>query len=307
MQTEIVQYKGWNRCLRISNGIIDLLVTLDVGPRIIRLGFVGKDNEFCEFPDQVGQVGGSEWRSYGGHRLWHGPEVMPRTYYPDNTPVQFEDHKTFIRFISDVEKDNNVQKEIDVEVLDGQAQVRVTHRIRNTGLWPVELTPWAISVVATEGVAIVPLPPRTLHPGNYVPLNLISLWPVTDMSDERYIWGKKFILFKQSDSHPSPQKVGLSVPAGWAAYARKGHLFLKQVRYQPNAVYPDGGCNVELYNQEGMAELETLGPLSQIPTGEAVEHLEVWTLLDKVAQPASEVDVETSVLPAILPILSHKI
>ena len=160
MQTEIVQYKGWKRCLRITNGIIDLLVTLDVGPRIIRLGFAGQENEFCEFADEVGKVGGSEWHSYGGHRLWHGPEVMPRTYYPDNTPVQYEDHQTFVRFISDAETGNNVQKELDVEMLEGSAQVRVTHRIRNTGLWPVELAPWAITVMAIEGVGIVPLPPR---------------------------------------------------------------------------------------------------------------------------------------------------
>ena len=307
MQTEIVQYKGWNKCLHITNGIIDLLVTLDVGPRIIRLGFVDQENEFCEFPDEVGMVGGSEWRSYGGHRLWHAPEVAPRTYYPDNTPVKYEDHKTFIRFISDVEIGNALQKEMDVEVLDGKAQVRVIHRIRNTGLWPVELAPWALSVMATGGVAVVPLPPRAPHPGNFVPLNIISLWPVTDMSDSRYVWGKRFVLFKQSPKNVGPQKVGFSVPDGWAAYARKGHLFLKQVQYQPGAVYTDGGCNVELYNQENMAELETLGPLSRIPTGEAVEHLELWTLFDKIPQPENEADVETSLLPAILPFVTQKI
>ena len=306
MQTEIVQYKGWKQCLHMSNGIIDLLVTLDVGPRIIRLGFVGKENEFCEFPE-VGQVGGSEWRSYGGHRLWHAPEVMPRTYYPDNTQVKYEVHQTFIRFISDPEIENSVQKEMDVELLDGKTQVRVNHRIRNIGLWPVELAPWALSVMATEGVAIVPLPPRAPHAGNFVPLNRIALWPVTDMSDARYVWGKRFVLFKQSPKNVGPQKVGFSVPDGWAAYARKGHLFLKQAGYLPGAPYTDLGCNVELYNQEDMAELETLGPLSTIPTGEFIEHLELWTLLDHIPQPENEADVEMNVLPVILPIVSQKI
>ena len=31
---------------------------------------------------EKGKTGGSEWHIYGGHRLWHAPEVMPRTYYP---------------------------------------------------------------------------------------------------------------------------------------------------------------------------------------------------------------------------------
>ena len=48
----------------------------------------------------------------------------------------------------------------------GKAQVRVTHRIRNTGFWPVELAPWAITVMATEGIAIVELGKRDIvrHP-----------------------------------------------------------------------------------------------------------------------------------------------
>lgn len=54
------EYKGWKNCIEISNGIIDMIVTTDVGPRIIRFGFVGKENEFVEFPEHVGKTGGDE-------------------------------------------------------------------------------------------------------------------------------------------------------------------------------------------------------------------------------------------------------
>jgi hypothetical protein len=64
---------------------------------------------------------------------------------------------------------------------------------------------------------------------------------------------------------------------------------------------------VELYNQEDMAELESLGPLSTIPTGEVIEHRELWTLLDHIPQPENEADVEMNVLPVVLPIVSQKI
>ena len=88
MQTfEKVNYRGWPNCYRLSNGILELIITADVGPRIIRFGFVGQDNEFAEFEDMMGQTGGDEWKIYGGHRLWHAPEIPGRTYFPDNTPV----------------------------------------------------------------------------------------------------------------------------------------------------------------------------------------------------------------------------
>ena len=35
---ERTSYGGWPNCYRLSNGLIDLVVTADVGPRIIRLG-----------------------------------------------------------------------------------------------------------------------------------------------------------------------------------------------------------------------------------------------------------------------------
>ena len=37
-------YAGWPNCVWLSNGKVDVVVTTDVGPRIIRYGFVGGQN-----------------------------------------------------------------------------------------------------------------------------------------------------------------------------------------------------------------------------------------------------------------------
>ena len=83
-----VSYGGWPNCVKLSNDQIELIATTDVGPRIIRFGYVGGQNLFTECKDQLGKTGGDKWRSYGGHRLWHGPEDPQRTYYPDNSPIE---------------------------------------------------------------------------------------------------------------------------------------------------------------------------------------------------------------------------
>ncbi|MCE1252160.1 MAG: DUF4380 domain-containing protein [Anaerolineae bacterium] len=307
MQTEIIQYNGCKKCLKISDGIIDLVITLDVGPRIVRFGFVGKDNIFKEYAEELPLTGGDEFHIFGGHRLWHSPEIMPRTYFPDNTPVKYEDHKNFIRFIPDPETVNGIQKEIDVELLEGKSQVRVTHRLRNIGPWAIEFAPWALSVMATEGTAIAPLPPRGSHTENLLHTSTISFWAYTDVTDPRWMWGKRFIMLRQNPQAPGPQKIGFSVPDGWVAYARKGQLFVKQFRYQPDALYPDGGCCVEFFNRADMAEVESLGPMVTLQPGQAVEHVEFWSLLDNVPQPNSETDIETNVLPRISSIISNKV
>src|SRR3970282_824316 len=77
---EKVAYGGWENVYRLSNDRVEALVTADVGPRVIRFGFVGQANEFHEVAEHLGKYGGDAWRSYGGHRFWHSPEHPQRTY-----------------------------------------------------------------------------------------------------------------------------------------------------------------------------------------------------------------------------------
>ncbi len=296
---EKIAYKGWPNCYRLSNDIVDLAVTADVGPRIIRFGFVGEENEFKEFENMLGKVGGDEWRIYGGHRLWHAPEVKPRTYFPDNGPVKVRERAGGLRVIQPVEPTTGIQKEIDVQLAPNEARVKVTHRLRNRNLWAVELAPWALSVMAQGGKAIIPFPPRGSHETNLLPTNTITLWAYTDMADPRWTWGSKYILLHQNPKATGPQKIGVMTPDGWVAYARRGHLFVKKFTYVSGARYPDFGCSVETFTNADMLEIETLGPLVLLQPGAAVEHVEHWFLFRDVPVPASDADVDRYILPKV--------
>jgi len=50
-------YGGWPNCYRITNGEVELIVTTDVGPRVLRYGFVKGQNVFKEFQEQLGKTG----------------------------------------------------------------------------------------------------------------------------------------------------------------------------------------------------------------------------------------------------------
>ena len=78
---EEASYKNYGKCLSISNGAIEVLVTVDVGPRIIRCACAGKENMMFEdigrgTTHDVSQLygEGKTWNIYGGHRLWMSPE-----------------------------------------------------------------------------------------------------------------------------------------------------------------------------------------------------------------------------------------
>jgi len=75
---EIVYFEGWPNCIRMSNREIELIITTDVGPRIIRCGYINGQNLLYIAGTEKGTTGGSEWHIYGGHRLWHAPEVIKK-------------------------------------------------------------------------------------------------------------------------------------------------------------------------------------------------------------------------------------
>ncbi len=304
MRAEQIEYAGWPNCYRLASERAELVVTADVGPRVIRFALAGDENVFKEYPEQLGSTGGDEWRIYGGHRLWHAPEAMPRTYAPDNGPVAVEPRGDALRLVQPVEATTGIQKELDVSLAADEARATVTHRLRNTNLWPLEVAPWAVSVMAPGGVAVVPLPPRRRHEESLVPANTLALWAYTDMTDARWTWGARFVLLRQQPGAPVPQKAGLSVPEGWAAYARDGRLFVKAFDYVAGGRYPDLGSNVEAFTNAEMLELETLAPLSTVPPGGEVEYTERWALFASVPPPASDGEVEWDVLPKVRTALS---
>ena len=90
VRVEKTEYKGWAHCYRVTNGEIELIVTGDVGPRIIRFGFVGGQNLFKEYAEQLGKSGEEKFQLRGGDRVWKAPEDPIATWAPDNAPVEIQ-------------------------------------------------------------------------------------------------------------------------------------------------------------------------------------------------------------------------
>jgi hypothetical protein len=292
VNVEKVEYKGWKNCIEVSNGVIDLIATTDVGPRIMRFGFTGKENEFCEFEEHLGTSGGDEYRFFGGHRLWHSPEDAVRTYQPDNSKVEWHKKKYGIVLTQQTEEWTQIQKEIEISMSPDSAKVTVIHRLTNRGAWDVELSLWAISVLAVGGKEIIPLNTRK---SGMLPNGMISLWPYTKLNDKRVYWGENYIMLSQDTKAQSAFKIGLPNEAGWAAYANHGHLFVKQYEHEDDVEYPDYSSSFETYTNERILEMETLSPLVLLGPADTFEHIEIWSLYDNVKVPNDEKDVDSLV------------
>lgn len=273
---ESVSYGGWANCLRIFNRDVELVVTTDVGPRVIRYGFIGRQNLFKEFADQMGRSGEEAWRPRGGHRIWMAPEIVPDTYAPDNVAVRATVGEDRVELTAPVEPETGLERSIVVEL--GAEGVKVTHRIRNAGRKSRRMAAWALSMMAPGGVGITKFPPRGTHPENLAPTNPLVMWAFTDLSDPRWTFTKKYLVLRQDPGCRSPQKLGLFNEKTVGAYLLGSDLFVKRYDADASKAYPDFGASYETFTNEGFLELETLGPLEDVAAGGVVEHVERWSL-----------------------------
>ena len=274
---EKIPYAGWPNCYRLSNGEVELIVTSDVGPRIIRYGFVGGQNLFVELEEDLGKTGGDDWRLYGGSRLWVGPEDPVYSYGADNDPVEIEVSGSSLLAQAPVEH-TGVQKAIKVELADEGSAVRVVYTLANRTIWPLRITTWVLTMMAPGGAGITTLPPRGTHPEILAPTNPLVVFAFTNMADPRWTWLEKYIVLRQDPANTDPEKIGLFNPATRGAYLLNGELFVKKFEASPDEEYPDMGSSYETFTNERFLEIETLGPMRTLQPGESLDHVEEWTL-----------------------------
>jgi hypothetical protein len=283
-------------CYKLSNGTVELVVTTDIGPRIARYGFVGGESILSDISGSLAEKDLGAWQAWGGHRVWIAPEGQPKSYGPDNTPIKHAPvGNNGIRLEQPVEKGTGIQKVMTVTMDATGTGVTVQHTLINRNQKPYELAVWALTIMNPGGTAIVPQEPYKKHADALLPARPLVLWHYTDLSDSRYAIGPKFIRLSTDAAKPEPQKFGVANKVGWAAYARNGLLFVKRMKYEEGAAYPDYGCSVEVFTQAGFIEVESLGPLRTLKPGESAEHTERWSLHKDVNVGKTEAEVDSAI------------
>ena len=285
-----VTYKNYGKCLSMTNDKMELLVTIGVGPRIIKCNLRGSENLMFEDLDRKQQEDvsslygeGKKWYIYGGHRLWLSPEDYPRTYYPDNASVVYSTHSTGAVFTPKVQEVTGLAYEIAIDMDETEPVIRITHSITNTQKKPVTGSAWALSVLAPGGAVLVPLPREDT---GLLPSRVVSLWPYVDMTDDRYYWGKDYVMLRQDPNNVNKTKFGVNNTVGKVAYLNHGQALVKCYKpAHPDGTYTDFGVSTEVFTNALFIEMETLSPVSTIGKGEKITHTETWMLYDEVKIP----------------------
>lgn len=251
--------------------------------RIVRFSPMGEANVFADLRRPPLQTPYGPFYFRGGHRLWHSPEAMPRTYIPDNDGATVRELGDGIRLDQPAEPWTHIAKSIEIHLDPERACVFLQHELRNEGAWTVELAPWALTMFRLGGVGIFPQPTGNVDSAGLLANRQLTLWPYAHLEDPRLRLRDDFVLIHGDPKLP-PFKFGYFNRHGWIGYWLDGLFFVKEFEVPPDPkVYPDGGCNVESYCNDQFIELETLGPLTKLEPGASVLHTEIWKIYTELA------------------------
>ncbi|MCH3971709.1 MAG: hypothetical protein LKE53_02895 [Oscillospiraceae bacterium] len=276
-----VEYSNYGHCLRISNHFIDVLVTIDFGPRIARIGFLDGPNLLYWDEDQ-GHIFANEkiksyygpqaaFHSYGGHRVCCAPDRMPQSYYPDNEPVVYSILNGGVRFTPPEQKKNELQLSFEVMMGTDASDLMIVNKLRSCSRESKRISLCGSTMMAPGGVVVIPQNAGTDE--KHLPNRNFSLWPFSSFRDERLSLGDRYILVHQAP-YGRNLKFGVNDLQGWVGYSNHGCTLVKRFVHAVGQPYPDFGSSLETYVCDDYADLRTLSPLYTVEPGEGIRHVE---------------------------------
>ncbi len=279
-----ISYKNFGKCIKMENETTELIVTVDVGPRVIYYGLKGKCNIFREdinrdsFNDKKQLHDFFEtdenWYIYGGHRLWSSPESYPESYTPDNHPVEYEIKGNTITLMPEDRVKVGERHIMTVTLDDRSSDVTVKHAIKNIADFEIKLAPWCLTVAEKGGVEILPL---CTEDTGLLSNRRMVFWPYSNVRDPRFFMCDKYITLAQTDNEQA-FKIGVNNQDGWGAYLNNGQLFIKRFDFDKTGEYPDYSVNYETYTNQFIMEIESLGTLEVLRPDEYTEYEERWQI-----------------------------
>lgn len=269
-------YKNYGKCICLENDNIRLIATIEVGPRIIFFGLCNGKNLLFEDTDRNFYVLNRNygvWYAYGGHRIWCAPEVLPETYYPDNSKVAVNFDNNILTLTADM---TAFEKQFSLVCkMDDDYGVTIENRITNLSLKPSKFAPWSVTGLAVGGTEVIPL---CTDDNGFLPNRTMALWSYSELSDPRFTLTDRYALLKQDPSVQKAFKVGFNATKGNAIYILDNQILKINFDSYKKTDYPDFGCNFETYTNNLFLECELLGEYREYAPDETAVLTEKWEL-----------------------------
>jgi len=295
-----VSFEGWSNAYRLANAEITVILVPDIG-RVMFLGPTDGKNLLRVDDALKGTLASDDqttWRNFGGDWIWpvsqaHWAEFAKADWPPsrliDGRPWKGHawknaDGEACFRMSQTYGEPLNINVTRLFKVPPEGAMVTVEQQCERTAPSDYPVTLWNISQIAGATHAILPRNPDSAFTNGY--RLMMGAPPGTNAL---VICGDQYVYI--TDRCPEI-KLGLDSQPAWIAAAVANSLLIETMQETDSgasASYPDQGCTVEMYSNQGLGytEIELLGQETNLTDGDILSNTLIWKITPYKAQPSA--------------------
>ncbi len=266
-------HEKFGKCISISNDIIKVDITIDIGPFIIFFGFKDEENILYTLNNKY-----CEDHSCLGHHLWFSPRTITEPISLNN-PVVYTPLSNGVRFTQILEKPINVKIDIETLLSPESNNFIIVHNVQNISKESKKIAINTSTSMNPDGKLIVP---QCNDDTGLFPNRLLALWPYSKINDTRFYLGDKYIIFNHDLKTNGPFKFGINDFSGWAAYLINDKIFIKNFIHSEDSRYPNFGCSFESYSDESHLTLDTNSAFYLTKPKDIIKHVENWSIFKDI-------------------------
>lgn len=261
-----INYKDYNNCLRVTNNLVELVISIEHEIRIIKYAFVGGENHFREE---------GSCNDLGGHRFGYINQFNHKSDFINDDQIQYQKISNGIRLIQNIEKWTQMRKVIEIIFEENSSEVKVIYKVISLNAFDINISLFSSTTLKDGGIEIIPF-----YRGDNleIPDKSLVFWPYSNLRDSRVYFGDRYIAMKVNHDVQDKFRIGLNARVGF--YYNDHGMFIKEVVYSPSdsIEYPNRGCNYESFITENYLEMQSNSPIYKLSMNNSITHTEIWNI-----------------------------
>lgn len=274
-------YHGWEDSVVLENGLARVVIVPAVG-RVMEFGFIGEESPFWQKESLLGKAPdpkSGDWANFGGDKTWPSPQsnwpkITPRAWPPpvafDSMPVTAQIRGDQVTLISSVDPNFGIRTYRMITLDEKEPVMRIVTRYEKVTGGPMSVGVWVITQVDDPVGIYIPVPDPTLFPSGYT--------PQSDDLPAGLKYSKGLISLTRSAKKSS--KIGTD--SDTLLWVGRNSMLRIDCPRNSKRRYPDDSSSAEVYTNpdpDKYVELEMLGPLQLLETGQRMESSSTYTLI----------------------------
>ena len=275
----------FGHCAFLQTEEIDMLVTLDYGPRIVSVKRNGGPNLIYSKADP-------EYNRNHGHKMRITLEKSTNPVYCDDSPVRYIPMADGVSFVQTLTDPAQLELSMDVVFSSDIGSFMVVHSVRNRSRDDIRLSIYTETPFCSDGFVFAP---QSNIRESERPSRILSLWEKCSWRDSRLFVGDQYVTVHNDNQDSVPRlKIGINNTAGFCGYKEGKYAIIKRYVHNRTALYPFNSCSVFLTSSNGYLSIQNTSPFYLIAEGESARHIESWIFseYDKKVSPDNETELD---------------